>query len=67
MTIFKIDVEKNLLYIKGSVPGKAGSVLKISDTLLFDKAEGNLEYCHFPTFVEEPGKLYAKQFSMYCG
>lgn len=67
MTIFKIDVEKNLLYIKGSVPGKAGSILKISDTLLFDKAESNLEYSHFPTFVEEPGKLYAKQFSMYCG
>ena len=22
---------------------------------------------HFPTFVEQPGVGYAKQFSMYCG
>ena len=38
MTVFKIDVDKNLLYIKGSIPGKAGSILKIRDTLLFDKS-----------------------------
>ncbi len=37
LPIFKIDVEKNLIYIKGSVPGKAGSILKIRDTILFDK------------------------------
>ena len=34
MTIFRIDVIKNIIYIKGSVPGKAGTVLKISDTLI---------------------------------
>ena len=37
MTIFKIDVEKNILYIKGSLPGKAGTVLRIWDTLLSKK------------------------------
>lgn len=37
MKIFKIDVEKNILYVKGSLPGKAGTVLKIWDTLLYDK------------------------------
>lgn len=42
MTIFKIDVDKNILYIKGSIPGKAGTILKIWDTLLLDKAEKNL-------------------------
>ena len=67
MTIFRIDVDKNLLYIKGSIPGKAGTVLRIWDTLLFDKAEDNLRFAHFPTFVEQPGQLYARQFSMYCG
>lgn len=67
MTIFKIDVDKNILYIKGSIPGKAGTVLKLSDTLLFDKAEANLQFSHFPTFVEEQGVAYARQFSMYCG
>jgi large subunit ribosomal protein L3 len=67
MTVFKIDVEKNILYIKGSLPGKAGTFLKIWDTLLVDKAEDNLRLSHFPTFVEQPGMSYAKQFSMYCG
>ncbi|CAM6006013.1 unnamed protein product [Sphagnum balticum] len=38
MTIFRIDVDKNILYIKGSVPGKAGTVVKIRDSLLFDRA-----------------------------
>jgi len=52
MTIFRIDVDKNILYIKGSIPGKAGTVLKIWDTLLYDKGETNLQYAHFPTFVE---------------
>lgn len=67
MTIFKIDVDKNILYIKGSIPGKAGTIVKIWDTLLCDKAEKNLQLSHFPTFVEQPGLQYARQFSMYCG
>jgi large subunit ribosomal protein L3 len=67
LPIFKIDVDKNLLFIRGSVPGKAGSIIKIRDTLLFDKAEKNLELSHFPTFIEEADKVYARQMSMYCG
>jgi large subunit ribosomal protein L3 len=42
LPVFKIDVDKNLIYIKGSVPGKAGSIVKIRDTVLFDKAEDNI-------------------------
>ena len=67
LQIFKIDVDKNLLYVKGSIPGKAGSIIKIRDTLNSDKLEKNLELVHYPTFVEEEGKKYARQFSMYCG
>jgi large subunit ribosomal protein L3 len=67
MAVFKIDVEKNIIYVKGSLPGKAGTVLKIWDTLLLDKSEDNLRLSHFPTFVEKEGVTYAKQFSMYCG
>jgi large subunit ribosomal protein L3 len=37
VTVFKIDVDKNILYLKGSVPGKAGTVVKIRDTLNLDK------------------------------
>ena len=51
MTIFKIDVDKNILYVKGSIPGKAGTVLKIWDTLIPKKSERNMELNHFPTFV----------------
>ncbi len=42
LPIFKIDVEKNLIYVKGSVPGKAGTTIRVRDTVLFDKAEDNL-------------------------
>lgn len=42
LAIFKIDVDKNLLYVRGSVPGKAGTIVKIRDTILYDKAEKNL-------------------------
>ena len=42
LPIFKIDVEKNLIYVKGSVPGKAGTTIRVRDTILFDKAEDNL-------------------------
>lgn len=38
LAVFKIDVDKNLLFLRGSVPGKAGTIVKIRDTLLFDKA-----------------------------
>ena len=51
LAIFKIDVDKNLLYVRGSVPGKAGTIVKVRDTILYDKAEKNLELVHFPTFV----------------
>ena len=51
MTIFKIDVDKNILYVKGSISGKAGTVLKIWDTLIPKKSERNMELNHFPTFV----------------
>lgn len=37
LAVFKIDVDKNLLYLKGSVPGKPGSIVKIRDTLSLDK------------------------------
>lgn len=67
LTVFKIDVDKNLLYLKGSVPGKPGTIVKIRDTLHLDKIEKNLELVHYPTFVEEKGVSYARQMSMYCG
>ena len=67
LAVFKIDVDKNLLFLKGSVPGKPGTIVKIRDTLNLDKLEKNLDLVHYTTFVEQEGVKYAKQMSMYCG
>jgi len=53
LQIFRIDVDKNTIYVKGSIPGKAGTVIKIRDTLIKSKIEKNLELVHYPTFVEQ--------------
>lgn len=39
LQVFKVDVEKNLVYLRGSVPGKAGTVIRLRDTILLNKAE----------------------------
>lgn len=51
LQVFKIDVDKNIIYLKGSVPGKPGSVVKVRDTLAGKKIEKNLDLVHYPTFV----------------
>ena len=33
---------QNILYLKGSVPGKSGTIVKLRDTLNLDKLEKNL-------------------------
>ena len=38
LQIFKIDCDKNLLYLKGSVPGKAGTTIYLRDTLVRKKS-----------------------------
>lgn len=39
LTVVKIDTERNLLLIKGAVPGKPGSVLRISPAKVVGKAK----------------------------
>lgn len=39
LTVVKIDAERNLLLLKGSVPGKPGSVLRISPAKVVGKAK----------------------------
>ena len=38
LQIFRIDTDKNLVYLKGSVPGKAGTIIRLRDTILLNKA-----------------------------
>jgi large subunit ribosomal protein L3 len=33
LTVYKIDVKNNLVYVKGAVPGKAGTIVKLRDAL----------------------------------
>jgi len=37
LQVFRIDTDKNLLYLKGSVPGKAGTIIRLRDTILLNK------------------------------
>ncbi len=37
LRVYKVDADKNLLYLDGSIPGKAGSILKIRDTILWNR------------------------------
>lgn len=60
LQVFRIDVEKNIIYLKGSVPGKPGTIVKVTDTCAFHKREKNMDLVHFPTFVEKEGVQYAR-------
>ena len=53
LQVFKIDVPRNIIYLKGSVPGKPGTIIKITDTCAMSKLEKNMDLVHFPTFVEK--------------
>lgn len=51
LQVFKIDVEKSLVYLIGSVPGKSGNLLRLRDA--YTKSVENHEFLNFPTFVME--------------
>ena len=67
LKVFKIDVDRNLVYLYGSVPGKAGTVIRLRDNTRYHRNKKNMEMSHYPTFVEEEGKQYARQFRMFSG
>ena len=33
MQVYKVDVERNLLFIRGHVPGSKGGIIRVSDAL----------------------------------
>ena len=57
LMIYRIDAEKSLLYIKGSLPGANGTLLKIRDAMYENKK--NRDIINFPSFIYEKGKKYA--------
>ena len=60
VTIYKVDAERQLIYVKGSVPGKSGNVVRIRDAFKND----DFTEINFPTWVKEEGKKYAKEVTM---
>lgn len=56
LLVFKIDFQRSLLYIKGSIPGNNGGLVMISDA--FKKTQKQFNKLLFPTFLPEKGKEY---------
>jgi hypothetical protein len=54
--VFKIDYDRNLLFVIGSVPGNQKSLVLIKDSV--KKHEFQYHLLNFPTFIEEAGKKY---------
>lgn len=54
--VYKIDYERNLLFVVGSVPGNNKSLVVVKDAVKKNEAQfGMLPY---PTFIEEKNKKY---------
>lgn len=59
LKVYKIDAEKNLIYVAGSIPGRVGGFLKIRDA--YKKKRHNFPLLNFPTFVPNPKIQYARE------
>ena len=59
LEVYKIDTQRNLIFVKGSVPGNKGATVKISDTKKWwKKSQTQLIETRplpFPTYFEEDG------------
>ena len=51
--MYRVDVDRSLIFIKGSVPGKEGELIEIQDARYSYKKNFLLQ--NFPTFVPKPG------------
>ena len=59
LEVYKIDTDRNLIFVKGSVPGNKGATVKVSDTKKWwKKSQCKLVVANplpFPTFFQEDG------------
>eukprot|EP01067_Filipodium_phascolosomae_P009335 Filipodium_phascolosomae@DN82_c0_g1_i1.p1 len=58
--VFRIESARNLIFLRGSIPGHKGQLVKIFDARgRAHKRNRNLSiWMHFPTFIPQPGKQY---------
>jgi hypothetical protein len=54
LIVYRIDYERNLLFVKGSVPGNIKGLLSIHDSL----KKNQHDKLHYPSFIAEKGKTY---------
>jgi len=57
LQIYKIDFDRSLIYVKGSVPGPIGRVAHIFDA--YFNWKDNVGKLNYPTFIYQKGKTYA--------
>jgi large subunit ribosomal protein L3 len=62
LQIYKIDYERNLVYIRGSVPGRINDFVEITDSL--HRSQENKLMLNHPTFVPKEGVKYANVVQM---
>ena len=60
--MFKVDAERQLIFIKGSIPGRRGGIVYLRDSL--KNANKNDELLNFPTFIPRPGAILARSISV---
>ncbi|EDO08392.1 putative large subunit ribosomal protein L3 [Babesia bovis T2Bo] len=56
--VFRIEAHRNLIFLKGTVPGDVMSVLKIRDALGICVRKNRGLHIHYPTFVPKSGQAY---------
>jgi hypothetical protein len=54
--VYKVDHDKNLLFVIGSIPGNNKSIVLIKDAA--KKIESQFGMLPYPTFIEEKNKSY---------
>lgn len=57
--IIRIEAYRNLIFLKGQVPGQVGSVVKIRDALGITARKNNNLHLHYPTFIPKANIPYA--------
>ena len=60
LKLLRIDVDRSIIYLKGSVPRKPGSIVKTRDTVV----ERNRK--KIDLVLQREGVEYIRQFSIYC-
>jgi large subunit ribosomal protein L3 len=63
LQVYRIDYARSLIFVKGSVPGTYGTLVRVKDSVYHDKFK-NDELINYPTFVYEKGEEYANIVDM---